>query len=701
MVSRRPRILHCTSEPLVFFGRHEELTMLDRALAEDTTSVVALIGPGGQGKTAIVQHWLHRPSAQQTAGSLHLPVPVDGLFFWSFYRGRDVDLCLREWLAYAEGLPAPPEVAGSWCVERLLAVLRRERWAVVLDGAEVVQYEDGPWRGRFVHPDLGRLLEELASEPLPGVVVLTTRFELPTLQRRPHARLVGLERLDPMSARQLLQRLGVHGTEEQLDAVADRAGRHAKAVELLGTLLAHFHAGQAASGLDLVGHVEQADVEESVSRVLAAYRRALSEEAQDLLALATTFREPPRESLLLDYLASPAVATLLHRHWGRTYPPFGERPSGWLAQQIDELIRLRLLERVGQGSVPVIDAHPLVRRGFEHAAGQQTAASRAGFLRGRPDRRRAANLSEAGEAIEQFHAFCDAGLWVEADSALAALENPKHRFLAPALERDLLLRFFPEGDWRKGPIWPGFGRWRSLAICLEMLGQFDEALEVYRPQDAALAGDALLALGRLEPLLRTAQMSAPWQTLWQCYRCHALCLAGQVRQALAVAGQVIPVDIYEWVHVFECLLRAGQLHRLDRASLQAGQVGGSTWGELARRRLLADYRRIVDGPVPELEGEYRSLLQAYDRAGLPVERVLTRLSQAAWLGANHRLQEAIAVNTSARILAEQLGLPVLQIDALEQGDQLLAQSAQIEEFPSKERVALLRKQMGIHGPVRP
>ena len=90
---RPPSIHHCTSEPYRFFGREAEVGLLDEALAGGAASVVALAGPGGQGKTAIVQHWLHR-----------LPRPVDGLFFWSFYRGKDVDLCLREWLAYAEGL---------------------------------------------------------------------------------------------------------------------------------------------------------------------------------------------------------------------------------------------------------------------------------------------------------------------------------------------------------------------------------------------------------------------------------------------------------------------------------------------------------------------------------------------------------------------------------------------------------------------
>src|SRR5206468_2279100 len=139
----------------------------------------------------------------------------------------------------------------------------------------------------------------------------------------------------------------------------------------------------------------------------------------------------------------------------------------------------RLLERVGT-DVRVVDAHPLVRRGFDFVLGsggrRESAHARAGFLRGRPDRRRPATLEEAREEVELFHAYCDAGLWTEADSTFVALDNPKHRFLAPAFERDLLLRFFPDGDWRRRPLWPGFGRWRSLAICLEMLGQFEDAL---------------------------------------------------------------------------------------------------------------------------------------------------------------------------------------------------------------------------------
>src|SRR4051794_38357470 len=95
---RPPAIHHCTSEPYRFFGRDAELALLDAALAGGGPSVVALIGPGGQGKTAIVQHWL-----QSVAGGGRT---AEGVFLWSFYRGKDADLCLRELFAYAAGRDA-------------------------------------------------------------------------------------------------------------------------------------------------------------------------------------------------------------------------------------------------------------------------------------------------------------------------------------------------------------------------------------------------------------------------------------------------------------------------------------------------------------------------------------------------------------------------------------------------------------------
>jgi hypothetical protein len=695
---RPPRIHHCTSQPYRFFGRRSELTLLNDALAGGAASLVALVGPGGQGKTAIMQHWLEHLDAAR----------CDGIFLWSFYRGKDSDLCLRELYAYAEGQDHAPEVAASWCVDHLVPRLRRERWALVFDGTEVAQHDGGAWQGRFLHPELGRLLEELASEPMPGVVVLTTRFSLPTLEHRRHARLLSLSNLDAESGRGLLRSLGLNGTDAELDAVAAVGGGHAKAVELLGTLLVRFHGRDPAAAMHLPSAAVEdgASAEEQrVARVLTAYQAALPAEAQDMLALATAFRDPPTEARLLEYLASEPVQVLLHQTWGRTYAPFPQRTSGWLGQQVEELVQLRLLERVGRSAdePPVIDAHPLVRRSFEHVLGGRghSGRARAGFLRGRPDRRRPATLEEAREEVELFHAYCDAGLWNEADSTFVALDNPKHRFLAPAFERDLLLRFFPAGDWKQPPLWPGFGRFRSLAICCELLGQFSDALAIYRDTDAALRGDALLALGDLRPLLEQVQAVHPWQTLWQAYRAHALCLAGRTSEALALARTLVPVDMYEWLHVFECLLRTGQLATLDLHSIlfRPPFAGAQRWAELARQRLQLDYRRVTQ-PTADLDVEYRRLLEAYDRGGLPYERALARLSYARWLLACGNTGAAEAVNDIVFALARQYTMRIIEADAWE----LAADVARLRDASAEEALptaARLRQATGYHGNSRP
>ncbi len=645
-MNRPAAIHHCTSHPLRFFGRAEELALLDRALHGDEPSVIAMIGPGGQGKTAIVQHWLARLEA------------CDGVFLWSFYRGKDSDLCLRELLAYAEGFDKPPDVSASYCVDKLLPILTGERWALVLDGAEMVQHEQGAWFGRFVHPELGRLLEELASVALPGVVVLTSRFPMPTLEQRRHARIVSLDTLDLDSAVQLLDSFGVRGA---LAEAAASCGLHAKAVELLATYLVRYRQGRGESHRDLPTlAIDGASAEEShVLRVLQALQAVMPAELQDMVALATSFRQPPTESRLLEYLRSEPLRHLLHATWGRGYPPLPTRTPDWLSEQVQTLVDLRLLERVGLGRSDatgtdrvVLDAHPLVRRGFEHVLGEtghpNAARSRAGFLRGRPDRRAPQSLEDARDEIELFHAYADAGLWNEADSTFVALDNPKHRLLAPAFERDLLLRFFPDNDWRQPPLWPGFGRYRSLAICFELLGQFDDAIATYRPADAALRGDALIALGRLQPFVAEPQAAHPWQTLWQAYRAHALCLLGRPEEAWRLVQTMVPMDVYEWVHVFECLLRLGKLDALDLPSLlyRPPFAEEHRWSQLARQRMRLDYLRVVEQRA-DLGNDYRELLDAYDRGGLPFERVLTRLSYGRWLLSCGDKEQALSFTNTA------------------------------------------------------
>jgi hypothetical protein len=54
---RSPRILHCTSEPLRFFGRAAELALLDESLGSGPASVVAFVGLYRVAGSLLVLRW--------------------------------------------------------------------------------------------------------------------------------------------------------------------------------------------------------------------------------------------------------------------------------------------------------------------------------------------------------------------------------------------------------------------------------------------------------------------------------------------------------------------------------------------------------------------------------------------------------------------------------------------------------------------
>jgi hypothetical protein len=208
-----------------------------------------------------------------------------------------------------------------------------------------------------------------------------------------------------------------------------------------------------------------------------------------------------------------------------------------------------------------------------------------------------------------------------------------------------------------------------------MLGQFAEALDAYRPADAALRGDALIALGRLQPFVDESQAAHPWQSLWQAYRAHAFALLARREEALGIALSFVPTDVYEWVHVFECLLRLGRLDALDMQSVlyRPPFADEHRWSQLARERMKLDFLRLLPSPPKrgavgegiDLGREYRNLLNAYDRGGLPFERALTRLSYARWLQSISDERQAAAIVANAQDLCRRFGMTRLERDCVD------------------------------------
>ncbi|MEX2561416.1 MAG: ATP-binding protein, partial [Pirellulales bacterium] len=90
-----PLLAHELPPAPSFFGRDRELDELRDAWAGGFCGVLALVGLGGAGKTALAARFLDELC--QKPGSLP---PCDGLLAWSFYRDQDAGGFLQEACAY-------------------------------------------------------------------------------------------------------------------------------------------------------------------------------------------------------------------------------------------------------------------------------------------------------------------------------------------------------------------------------------------------------------------------------------------------------------------------------------------------------------------------------------------------------------------------------------------------------------------------
>src|SRR5689334_7857998 len=102
-------IVHPLPSAPQFVGRRTELDELLASWYSGVPGVVALVGLGGAGKTAIAARFvaeLRRPGN---------PYRPEGLFVWSFYQEPDAGYFLNEayrYFARGRGGPAPAKGAG-------------------------------------------------------------------------------------------------------------------------------------------------------------------------------------------------------------------------------------------------------------------------------------------------------------------------------------------------------------------------------------------------------------------------------------------------------------------------------------------------------------------------------------------------------------------------------------------------------------
>jgi hypothetical protein len=304
----KPRVVHPLLRPIDFIPRPTYARALDLFLTQGSGGVLALIGIGGSGKTAMV--------GDAVANSRKR---FDGLFMWSFYDDPDPGAFFTSLADYVRGTPVSENTSEVQAYEEMRrSYLTGSELLLVLDGLERLQVERPDSRqlhGTVQDTILRQLLLWLAQAPVAARAIITTRFPLPDLLEASSAGRVTLLEVDALTraeARVLLKKKGVRGTDRELDLLLDYFGAHALTVDHLGSVLVQFLNGDPKRFRELgegpLTRFEVGQAGAKLARVLHAYQLYLSRsepEVQDTLSRVAIFTRPVTTKTLADVFLDP------------------------------------------------------------------------------------------------------------------------------------------------------------------------------------------------------------------------------------------------------------------------------------------------------------------------------------------------------------------------------------------------------------
>ncbi|MEM6456909.1 MAG: TIR domain-containing protein, partial [Acidobacteriota bacterium] len=344
------KALPSSIDPLV--GRDSELDDLDAVLADDVIRIATLEAWGGVGKSALVEGWLNRLVGEDYRG-------LSRVYGYSFYRqglegGASSDEFFEkafDFFGEPKPRPIPADARGRRLAQRVLDA----RTLLILDGLEPLQAPEG---GKLLDPAMRALLVALANaRPGPGLCLITTRLQVPMLQKRVGATVqrFKLGRLTESDGVALLRKRGADGHEKDLRWAVGEAKGHALTLKLVGTFVKRRLKGdiRRAAEVDLLR--PDPDGVPRAARVLDAYARVLRDRlAGDVVRLLGLFDQPASADCVDALRDAPVIPGLTDQ--------LVDALDGDWQEALTELRELGLLLDDADGA---LDAHPLVRA---HAA---------------------------------------------------------------------------------------------------------------------------------------------------------------------------------------------------------------------------------------------------------------------------------------------------------------------------------------------
>ncbi|MCU0568685.1 MAG: hypothetical protein MUF49_19065 [Oculatellaceae cyanobacterium Prado106] len=484
-------------------GREELLAQITQDWLDPECCITGLIGFGGEGKTSLARRWVMdlrkgRLPFVPTEQAPTLPQP-DGIFWWGFYERNSVDEFFESALTYLSGglvnlsqLPSANTRANF-----LAGMLHGKRYLFVLDGFEVMQHESGDEYALVKSSDLYEFLAYFAAGGHESLCLITSRAPLLDLIEFTSYTNRNVDRLSDVDGRSLLRKLGLQGSDSQLDRIVTAWDGHALTLSLLGSYLVERYGGQVDDVDDMPEPLDSEDRYSRVRRVLRRYDEQLTEAEQVFLKIFSAFRLPLQQSAFKQVFRDRTLSPALNAALAQLDPPTFKA----LIQQLLKYKLLRFNPRTHYYKL-----HPLVRSYYLRQLEEQDQGHLKSLYRsikdyylgqaGSPPS--TPTLDDLSPLLEVVHYVCQIGAYDMAWQLYWERISQRNRYVLIALlcayETTIatLQEFFPKGDTASMPLVTSaqakYLILEEIGICWVGLGYLDEARTFYeRAKQVALS----------------------------------------------------------------------------------------------------------------------------------------------------------------------------------------------------------------------